>query len=181
MKRKIYVSINLPKKTQKSLARIMERWEGLPIKWTKPENLHLSLLFLGFVDDESVLEVCRKIESLCQKEEMFDVELSLIKFSPSPEDAKRVTLTGGHSEELKNLIEKIEQELGIANSPKKEFHPNIILGKVRKKRWDEMIEKPVIEKHFPLLVDVESVDVMASDFESEEGEYVIVESCPLSA
>ena len=65
--------------------------------------------------------------------------------------------------------------------PKKEFRPHILLGKVRKKQWDELPEKPEVKRDFPLMVGVESVDVMASDFESEEGEYVIVESCPLNA
>jgi len=181
MKRKIYISINLPKKTQKSLERVIEGWEDLPIKWMKPENLHLSLLFLGFVDDDSALEVCKKIELLCQNEEMFDVELNSIRLSPSSEDAKKVVLTGEHSEALKNLVEKIEKELGIFKGSKKEFRPNILLGKIRKKRWDELEEKPVIEKKFPLLVNVESVDVMASDFENDDGEYVIIESCPLNA
>jgi 2'-5' RNA ligase len=181
MKRKIYISVNLPKKTQKGLSRAMERWEDLPIKWTKPENLHLSLLFLGFVDDDSSLEVCEKIQHLCQNEEMFDVEMDAIRLSPSKDDAKKVVLTGGHSEALKNLVERIEKELGILNSPKKEFHPNILLGKIRKKRWEEMENIPEIEKAFPLLVNVESVDVMASDFEGDDNGFVVVESCPLNA
>jgi 2'-5' RNA ligase len=181
MKRKIYISINLPKRTRKSLARVMERWEGLPIKWTKEDNLHLSLLFLGFVDDDTSLEVCQKLTALCEQEEMFDILLNTIKLSPSPEDAKRVVLTGEPSEELRLLMEHIEKELGIFTSAKKEFRPHILLGKVRKKQWDELPEKPEVKRDFPLMVGVESVDVMASDFESEEGEYVIVESCPLNA
>lgn len=181
MKRKIYISINLPQKTQKSLSRAVERWEDLPIKWVKPENLHLSLLFLGFVDDDTSLEVCQKIREICQTEEMFDVEMSQIKPSPSAEDTKKVILTGGSSERLKGLVEKIEKELGLSSSPKKEFKPTVVLGKIRKKRWDDLEEKPVLEKDFPILIGVETVDIMASEFDNDDAEFVTIESCPLSA
>lgn len=181
MKRKIYISVNLPKRTRKSLIRAVEKWQELPIKWTKEDNLHLSLLFLGFVDDDSCLDICQKLQALCQKEEMFDILLNTIRFSPSAEDAKRVVLTGAPSEQLRQLMEKIEKELDTFTSSRKEFRPNIVLGKVRKKFWDELPEKPAIQKDFPLMVEVGSIDIMASDFESEEGEYIILESCPLNA
>jgi 2'-5' RNA ligase len=131
------------------------------------------------VDDDTSLEVCNKLTMLCQDEEMFDIYLDTIKLSPSVEDAKKVILTGEPSEELRLLMEKIEKELGIFTTTKKEFRPQIMLGKLRKKAWDKIAEKPEIKRIMPLMVNVESVDVMASDFESEEGEYVIVESCPM--
>ena len=181
MKRKLFISVNLPKKTRKSLMRAVERWQDLPIKWTKEDNLHLSLMSLGFVYDDSSLEICQKLEEMCQNEEMFELELDTIKLSPSAEDAKRVVLTGPPSEGLRVLMEKMEKALGIFSSAKKEFRPTIMLGKLRKIPWDALAEKPKVERSFPLLVGVESVDVMASDFESEEGEFVIVDSCPLNA
>jgi len=77
-------------------------------------------------------------------------------------------------------VEKIEKELGIFSSSKKEFRPHITLGKIRKNKWNELPEKPVINKDFPLLVTVESIDVMASDFEGDDMEYTVIESCGLN-
>jgi 2'-5' RNA ligase len=180
MKRKIFVSINLPSRTKKRLIRATEKWQDLPVKWSKEENLHVTLLFLGFVDDDSTYEVCEKVLKITPTEEIFDIEFDSIELGPTAVEPRMVWVTGQASEELKNLVEKIEKELGIFVSSKKEFRPHITLGKIRKNKWDELPEKPTIQKDFPLTVSVESVDVMASNFEGDGMEYTIIESCELN-
>ena len=34
---------------------------GVEVKWVEPENLHVTLLFLGEVDDREVPAVCRRV------------------------------------------------------------------------------------------------------------------------
>jgi len=180
MKRKIYINVNLPNQTKKRLHRVIERWSDLPVKWTKEENFHLNLLSLGFVDDDSTYEVCESVARATQTEEIFDIELDTIKLSPSADDPRTIVATGKANVNLRNLVEKIEKELDIFISPKKEFYPHITLGKVRKNMWQDMPTKPTIEKEFPLVVAVESADIMASNFEDGDAEFVVVESCPLN-
>jgi len=180
MKRKIFISINLHNQAKKRLTKAIEKWQDLPVKWTKEENLHVTLFFLGFVDDDSTFDICEKVSKLAENEDIFDIEFDSIEFGPNPDDPKMIWVTGKASAELRDLVEKIEKELGIFTSSKKEFRPHITLGKIRKIKWDELPEKPVIKKDFPLLVTVESVDVMASDFEGDGMEYTIIESCELN-
>ncbi|MDP1833483.1 MAG: RNA 2',3'-cyclic phosphodiesterase [Candidatus Moranbacteria bacterium] len=180
MKRKIFISINLPSRTKKRLVKATESWQELPVKWSKEENLHITLLFLGFVDDDSTYAVCEKVARVTENSEIFDIEFDSIGLGPTAEDPRMVWVAGQASEALKNLVEKIEKELGIFTSSKKEFRPHITLGKIRKNKWDELPERPSIRKEFPLLVTAESVDVMASNFEGDGMEYAIIESCELN-
>ncbi|MDP1884418.1 MAG: RNA 2',3'-cyclic phosphodiesterase [Candidatus Moranbacteria bacterium] len=180
MKRKIFISINLPSRTKKRLIKATEGWQDLPVKWSKEENLHITLLFLGFVDDDSTYEVCEKVLKIARTEDIFDVEFDSIGLGPDAENPRMVWVTGRASAELKSLVEKLEKELGIFTSSKKEFRPHITLGKIRKNKWDELVEKPSIQKDFPLLVTVESADVMASNFEGDGMEYTVIESCELN-
>lgn len=180
MKRKIYISINLPKQTRKRLIRAVEKWQDLPVKWTKEDNLHVTLLFLGFVDDDAAYDICEKVVFATQEEEIFDIEFDSLELGPNADDPRMIWVSGKSNAQLLSLVEKIEKELNIFVSAKKEFFPHITLGRIRKNKWEELAEKPVIKKDFPLVVGVESVDVMASDFESDSGEYAIVESCPLN-
>lgn len=179
MKRKIFISINLPDKTKKQLNKASEKWQDLPVRWVKEANLHITLVFLGFVDEESMLDVCQKVRKIAEAEEIFDIEFDSIAFGPTQEDPKMIWVTGEANKKLKSLVEKIEKELGIFFNSKKEFRPHITLGKIRKNKWEELVEKPEINEKFPLLVNAESVDVMASDFEDDNTEYTIIESCPL--
>jgi len=179
VKRKIFISINIPEKVKARLEKAIEKWHGLPVKWTKMANLHITLLFLGHVGEEILPEICQKVREASQNEDIFDIEFDKIELFPSPQEPRIVALTGPTSEQLLNLHEKIEKELGIFTAGKKTFRPHITLGRGRKYKWEELEKKPTISEKFPLLITAESVDVMASDFGDGQNEYTIIESCPL--
>jgi 2'-5' RNA ligase len=185
MKRKIFISINLPDRTKKGLVSATEKWQparpgALPVKWVKEPNLHITLLFLGFVMDEAVTDICAAVKKVAEDTEIFDVNFDKIELGPSIPDPKMIWLSGEANESLRLLQENVEKALGIFVSSKKTFWPHITLGRIRARRWQELPEKPVVEKSFPLVVTAESVDVMASEFEQEGMEYTIIESCPLN-
>lgn len=179
MKRKIFISINLPSKTKKRLNKAVQKWQDMPVKWVKEENLHITLFFLGFVDDDTSAEICQKITNLSEAQEIFDMEFNTIELGPTMENPNQIWLTGEANEDLKNLVEAIEKELGTFTSEKKSFRPHITLGRIRKHKWEALDNKPEISEKFPLLVTAESVDVMASDFDGGDMEYAVIESCPL--
>ena len=179
MKRKIFISLNLPKQTKKRLSKAIEEWDDLPVKWTKEDNLHITLLFLGFVDDDAAFEISEKVVFAVKDFEIFDIEFDSIGLGPDENDPKMIWLIGKENKELLALIEKLEKELGIFTRAKKGFRPHITLGRIRKQKWDDLPEKPKVSKGLPLIVTAESVDVMASDFEGGSTEYAMVESCPL--
>ena len=179
MKRKIFISINIPEKTKKRLIQATQKWQELPIKWTREANLHLTLLFLGYVEEETLPEICQKVRDISEKEDVFDIKMDKIELFPSTEDPKMIALTGPADENLLRLNENIEKALDIFVSQKKSFRPHITLGKGRKYKWEALENKPSISEKFPLLVTAESVDVMASDFGDGQNEYTIIETCPL--
>jgi len=179
MKRKIFISINIPKKDKKRLIRAVEPWQDLPVKWVKEPNFHITLAFLGHVYDNALPAIGQAVERAVSGKMMFDVQFSEIKLN-SEEDPKIVWLAGSASEELKNLQEAIEKELGLFASAKKVFIPHVTLGRIRKQKWEEQETKPKIKKALDFLVTVESVDVMASDFENEGEEYAIIDSFQLN-
>lgn len=179
MKRKIFISINIPEKDRKRLVRAVEKWQDLPVKWVKEQNFHITLAFLGYVTDEIIADICEKVKKVAEAKDIFDIELGRIEIGPTEKEQKLIWLTGDASEELKLLAEDMEKELEIFRSEKKSFRPHITLGKIRKHKWDELLAKPEISEKFPLIITVESVDIMASDFALDGTEYTIVESCPL--
>ena len=179
MKRKIFISLNIPEKARKRLVLKTEKWHSLPVKWTKAQNLHLTLEFLGFVDENSLIEICKKVSQAAVKNNIFDIEFDAIELFPSATEPRAVALVGEPNEELKNLINDIEKELKLSTTPKKSFRPHITLGRIRKNKWQELETQPEISEKFSLNIEAEVVDIMASDFDCEEGEYAIIESCPL--
>src|SRR5262245_63960024 len=64
---------------QEALARA-----GTEVKWVEPENLHVTLLFLGEVDDRDLSAVCRAVADCAQKQAPFPMSVETAGCFPSP-------------------------------------------------------------------------------------------------
>lgn len=168
--RKIFLGIQVPGQVAKRLAQRAEKWKGLPLRMTKPDNYHVTLLFLGYVLDESVADTCFRVEEAVQGIESFDIMLDHIELSPEQgKGAQVLWLTGEPSDELRQLREAMEKALGMFTVEKKSFRPHVTLGRVRKTHWEKLSEFPVIEENLRLAIPVDSVTVFESVFEKGRG------------
>jgi RNA 2',3'-cyclic 3'-phosphodiesterase len=180
MKRKIFISLDFPDKAKNRLANFSQKWQDLPVKWTRAQNLHLTLVYLGFVETEDIPQICEAAARAANQNNIFDVELDSIRLFPDATDPKMICLVGQNNDDLKNLVSSIENALDISRGPKKTFRPHITLGRLRKHKWEAQAVKPDIDEKFSLSISVETVAIMASDFDGKENEYSVIESCPLS-
>lgn len=181
MQRKVFIGVDLPNQVKKRLSQKIEQWKDLPVKWIGFDNLHLTLLFLGYVDEEMVPEICIQINNVCKKSSAFDVVLERITLGPEDaEQAKMFWLTGPPNEELKKLRENIEEIiLGLRNE-KNIFRPHITLGRIRKNKWEQLSAIPKVDEAFSVSVPVDSVQVFESVMENGKRKFISLENCPLS-
>lgn len=177
-KKKIFIEIEVPSQAKKRLVRKMESWKFLPVKWMKEDNLHITLAFLGYVDESVLPEICAKVAEAVSEHESFDIEFEKIALGPDPHNPRMVWLEGKVSEELRFLNESVEKTLGIFSKERKEFRPHVALGRIRALKWDELPEKPEIDEKMHLTFSVDSVLVMES--RGGGAEYTPLEECPLS-
>jgi 2'-5' RNA ligase len=180
MDRKIFISINIPERAKKRLSKAILPWEDLPVKWIKEENYHITLAYLGHVNDALLGEICEKVRQATENVDIFDLEFERIEIGPSLEDPRIVWLTGKASDELLELHEKIEKALGTFVAERKTFIPHITLGKIRKHKWEALKTKPEISLKLSLPLPVETVAVMASDFSGSSSAYTIIADSPLA-
>lgn len=179
IQRKIFIGINLPQQVKRRLSQKIERWKELPIKWTREENFHIAILFLGHVDDESLLEICEKARLTVNEFPIFDIDLSEISIGPSPQKPQRVWMTGLANETLKKMEESISKAIGIFVSERKEFRPHVTLGRIQAERWKNIPETPEINEKFSVSIPVENVEIFESLIENGRKRYIVLESFPL--
>jgi len=180
MKRKIFIGVDLSVEIKKRLMQKIEKWQKLPIRWSREENFHLTLLFLGHIDDELIYEICNSVKQAVENIEMFDIELNKIELGPTQdENAKVAWFAGEASEELKFLSENIEKELGIFMDNKKIFRPHIILGRIQQYSWQKLQEKPDISEDFSVLLPVESVQIFESVMIDGKRKFSVIDNCDL--
>ena len=179
MQRRIFIGISLPDDVKKKINQRIEKWKELPVKWSLPENFHVTLSFLGFVSDESLADICLSVKEAAQDFESFDVDFEGIGIGSDPENPKIVWLFGGANEELRKLQTEIEKSLDMFVSEKKEYKPHVTLGKIDKPKWKALSEKPKMEENFRISIPVESVDIFESKIEKGRTRYTVLESCEL--
>jgi len=176
-KKKIFIEIGVPDQVRKRLTKKVAPWVDLPVKWSKEEGLHVTVVFVGFVDESVVPDICEKVSMACQKMESFDLNFDKILLSPDPQNPRIVSFIGPASERLKQLNGLVEEALGTHKQDRKEFRPHITLGRIRKLKWDELDPTPGIEEKYSAVISVDSVSVMES--KGGGAEYVLLEECPL--
>lgn len=181
MQRKIFVGIALPAQVRKRLMQKVEKYKDLPVRWSAEENLHITLVFLGYVDDDMLPVVCDRVRAAVEDVEIFDIDFNKIELGPGPgAEAKMVWVSGEASEELKELQERIEKELGVFKKEKKAFCPHITLGRIKQFGWSEMEEFPEVNEDYRMGVSVDAVDVIESAVIDGKRKFMTIESCPMN-
>ena len=108
---------------------------GADIKWVEPDNLHVTLLFLGELDDRELLEVCRVVSSAARREPPFPLRVSGVGAFPTPRRPKVIWggITDG-ADSLLRLHEAIEAPLlekGTYRREERAYTPHLTLGRVK--------------------------------------------------
>jgi len=187
MRQRIFIAINLPEGIKKKLVDYQSKWLELPIRWTKKENLHITLLFLGYLNDQQLLETCKIIKEVAARNLPFSINLERVCYAPPGKILPRmVWVKGEKSEELGKLQKDLENSL-LTTSIKageteiRPYTPHITLGRIRawQFRQIEPEERPEVSEEISLNFPVNSIEVMESQLKRGGAEYVVLESAPL--
>ena len=180
MQRKIFIGVSLSNELKKRLTQKVQKWEDLPIRWSRVENLHLNLISLGHVEDEIVYDICTKVRKAVEEIDIFDIDMDKIELSPSADkNAKTINFTGKENQKLKELCEEIEKSLGIFNHAKKSFRPSITLGRIQQFGWQKLTAIPEVGESFTVLLPIESVEIFESALIDSKRKFEVLESCGL--
>ena len=185
MRHRIFIAVNLPKEVIKQLVNYQSKWPELPIKWTKPENLHITLIFLGDVNDSELVEICKTSREIIEQHHSFGINLNQICYGPPKKMPPRmIWVKGQKSQELSDLKKDLESALLEKvnfHQENRAFSPHITLGRIRTWDWSkiEPEERPTVNEIIDLGFEVGSIDVMESELKKDGPKYIILEPCVL--
>jgi 2'-5' RNA ligase len=188
MRRRIFIAINLPEEIKEEFERFKKRFSGLPAKWVKKENLHLTLAFLGYVKEENLSKIIETTKNVASKQAPFSLKIIKISYGPPKIfPPKMVWAIGEESENLKKLQENLKNALLKMKIPQLEeeergFIPHITLSRIRKWEFKQMEpeERPEIDEDLNFSFEVKSIEIMESHLKRGGAEYTVLESVPLS-
>lgn len=127
-----FIAINLSDEVKNSINAIIENFKKIDpkIKWVKKENLHLTLKFLGEVDEEKIKRIGSSLE---KKVKFSDFEITLNGIGTFPRTIWIGTTDG--KEKVKEIWENVEEaaeECGFERDHRS-FSAHVTIGRIKSK------------------------------------------------
>ncbi len=162
-KHRIFVAIDIPGELKKTARTLLENFQmDVPIKKTKEENMHITVVFCGNLTDEELWKLERSAEKIANRTQKIQLTPKRIVFAPPSADIKQmVWMTFKHSPEFVSLSEKFT---GFAEKNMKKPFPHATLVRFNNLHYPNLKKLIPIEgiglenKTHPFLV--ERINVM---------------------
>src|SRR5262245_48153806 len=108
---------------------------GAEVKWVTPESMHVTLLFLGEVDDRELHAVCRAVQQVAAARPPFNLRLGGVGAFPTVRRPKVLWagITEG-ADDLRRLYGDLEArmlDLGCYRKEERGYTPHLTLGRVK--------------------------------------------------
>jgi len=119
------------------------------VKWVDPQNLHLTLKFLGDVPAESISDVSQAVAEAAAGQPPFELEILGVGAFPNAHRPRTVWLGSGDSEAgLAALHEEIDSALDELGYPREHraFQAHLTIGRVRSGRATAELAR-LLEQH----------------------------------
>lgn len=103
------------------------------VKWARPDNVHLTLKFLGEVKDEKIVEICNIVKEVAGRHKSFDLSIDTVGHFGGRSARVLWIGTGEGRDELFQLQKDIEQRLVSAGWPEeqRQFTGHLTLCRIR--------------------------------------------------
>jgi len=143
-----FIAIDLPDDVRVAIddaqTRLKQAHVGVKISWTKVENLHLTLQFLGYIEEEVVERIGSALQEVTVQHPLFEVPVCGTGAFPD-KNRPRVLWVGcddseGRLAALAKAVQAAMRPLGF-EPEQREFSAHLTLGRVRSPRPDAALTK----------------------------------------
>ena len=136
---RVFIAIDIGDKIRKQLGDLQQQLidtadiKKSDAKWVKPENIHLTLKFLGEIEDERAVEVCNIAGDVAGKHNSFELNVESVGCFGG-RSARILWVGAGEGDDnLLGFQKDLEGQLALAGWPKetREFSGHLTLCRIR--------------------------------------------------
>ena len=131
-----FIALEISDKVRDELSRIesMLKKVDANVKWVKPDSVHLTLKFLGYIDEEKVQVISKHLENIASGSHPFKMVLEKIGVFPHWNYPKVVWVgiseVAGEAKEIAAMVDEAMAGEGFEKE-KRPFSPHLTIGRVR--------------------------------------------------
>jgi 2'-5' RNA ligase len=178
MNMRLFIAIELPEDSKKLITKVQSilKDRGLDAGWTKPEGIHLTLKFLGEVEETKVNGINTALSDACKGIQRLQLEIAEAGAFPNTRNPRVIWLgVSGDTEQLASLQRAIEAAMTKIGFEKEErkFSPHLTLARIKAPRprdnWPQALES-IKDVKFPAF-SAASVSLMKSELKPSGAVY----------
>ncbi|MEX0717070.1 MAG: RNA 2',3'-cyclic phosphodiesterase [Planctomycetaceae bacterium] len=180
---RMFVAVGL--RATPPLRKIAEELAGLgkAVRALDPDDLHLTLKFLGDTQAEFVPEIARIVETCAATESSFTARIAGLGAFPHADRPSVVWAGLDDAEPLVRMADSLEQKLAALGFPEeaRKYHPHVTLARVRFKPPAELGK--LLEKHPATAfgdLPVRTLGLYQSELRPEGSRYTVLASAALA-
>ena len=151
------------------------------IRWIPPDNIHLTLCFLGNISDQDIPNIIQTLEN-CITFKYFKIIIESTGVFPSPNIPKILWIgIGKGADELASLQQHIEKAVRKFKeiNRKEIFTPHITIARIRRSQLKIDVLPFLNTVYSPIELDVNSVCLYESILLPERAQYRVLTEFPL--
>lgn len=150
MKKRLFVAIRCDQGIEKEILPIMKKLKinadqhELDIRWTPPENFHVTLLFLGETSVENIPALEAKIREVCEQHAPLSLKISGLGAFPDDFSSRVIWLGVQNSRALRGLQQDLHT--AIFKQEGAGYEPHLTLGRLRNPHKTRDLLSPFVRK-----------------------------------
>jgi RNA 2',3'-cyclic 3'-phosphodiesterase len=181
-----FIAVEMPEDLKTAIGTVIEdlKKTGADIKWVGPENIHITLKFLGATEEELLKPICDALSAKLARYTPFYIKIAYVGCFPDERRPRVVWVGIQDTGLLKEIQEEIETGMEKFGFPpeKRAFSPHITIGRVKsQKRVPEMMKilKKYSSAHFADM-EIKAAALMKSELRPAGAQYSRLAEIPFS-
>jgi len=134
-----FIAVNIPMEVkgnlQEEISRLRTLIHGGPVRWVRPEGIHLTLKFLGEISNSSLVEIGQVLEREVKRYPFFTLRVGGFGCFPNRRRPRvlwiGITEENGTLAQVQTVVEEKLVPLGFGKEGRP-FHPHLTLGRVKR-------------------------------------------------
>jgi len=169
---------------QRDLKKLLSA-DNLRPSWVRPEGMHLTLRFLGEIEESLAEPICQRVETVCRSTAAFDLQVKGLGTFPNAM-RPRVLWVGLYGDNrISDLAAQIKSSLIDLplQADDKPFKPHLTLARIKEPSAGSGVLKRIIdERHNEeiALLPVREIRLYRSHLKSSGAEYEVLKAFKLS-
>lgn len=172
-----FIAIDIPKEIKENISEVINLLSkyGADIKWVKPENLHITLKFLGKTQDLLISKIKEELSHVISLYSPFLVRIYGTGVFPEIKRPRIIWIGVENTNVLVSLKKDIEESMFMLGYQKEDkmFSPHLTIGRIRSQKDIQNIIAVLnnFKDRFFGNIMIESIKLMKSDLKPEGAEY----------